>query len=100
MKKQEFAPFSAKQTAALCWWVDGSPYSGCAVMDYAFRELDIVVMAICTGPENKRSQRVIEKCGFRFEGIQRKGYHIYDGTDRDNVVYSILKEEFLDREKE
>ncbi len=29
MKKQEFAPFSAKQTAALCWWVDGSPYSGC-----------------------------------------------------------------------
>lgn len=33
-----------------------------AVMDYAFNELDIVVMAICTGPENKRSQRVIEKC--------------------------------------
>lgn len=71
-----------------------------AVMDYAFNELDIVVMAICTGPENKRSQRVIEKCGFKFEGIQRKGYHIYDGTDRDNVVYSILKEEFLDGEKE
>lgn len=64
------------------------------VMKYAFEELDIVIMAICTGPENKRSQRVIEKCGFKFEGVQRKGYHIYDGTDRDNLVYSILKEEF------
>lgn len=65
-----------------------------AVMDYAFREDDLVVLAICTGPENKRSQRVIEKCGFQFEGIQRKGYHIYDGSDRDNMVYSILREEW------
>ena len=65
-----------------------------AVIDYAFEELDLVVLAICTGPENKRSQRVIEKCGFKFEGIQRKGYHIYDGTDRDNLVYSMLREEW------
>ena len=65
-----------------------------AVIDYAFEELDMVVLAICTGPENKRSQRVIEKCGFKFEGIQRKGYHIYDGTDRDNLVYSMLREEW------
>ena len=65
-----------------------------AVIDYAFEEFDLVVLAICTGPENKRSQRVIEKCGFKFEGIQRKGYHIYDGTDRDNLVYSMLREEW------
>ena len=65
-----------------------------AVIDYAFRDLDLVVLAICTGPANRRSQRVIEKCGFKFEGIQRKGYHIYDGTDRDNLVYSMLREEW------
>ena len=65
-----------------------------AVIDYAFEEFDLVVLAICTGPENNRSQRVIEKCGFKFEGIQRKGYHIYDGTDRDNLVYSMLREEW------
>ena len=65
-----------------------------AVIDYAFQDLDLVVLAICTGPENKRSQRVIEKCGVTFEGIQRKGYHIYDGTDRDNLVYSMLREEW------
>ena len=70
-----------------------------AVIDYAFEELDLVVLAICTGPDNKRSQRVIEKCGFKFEGIQRKGYHIYDGTDRDNLVYSMLREEWEGQDK-
>ena len=65
-----------------------------AVIDYAFGELGLVVLAICTGPENRRSQRVIEKCGFQYEGRQRKGYHIYDGTDRDNLMYSIIREEW------
>ena len=65
-----------------------------AVIDYAFENLGLVVLAICTGPQNKRSQRVIEKCGFKFEGVQRKGYHIYDCSDRDNLVYSMLREEW------
>lgn len=69
-----------------------------AVMDYAFTELGLVVLAICTGPENRRSQRVIEKCGFQYEGRQRKGYHIFDGSDRDNLMYSITREEWMDRE--
>lgn len=68
-----------------------------AVMDYGFREFNLTVMAICTSPENKRSQRVIEKCGFKYEGCQRRGYHIYDDTDRDNLVYSILREEWESR---
>lgn len=70
-----------------------------AVMDYGFREFDLAVMGICTSPDNKRSQRVIEKCGFKFEGRQRRGYKIYDGTDRDNMVYSILREEWEERAK-
>lgn len=65
-----------------------------AVIDYAFTEEPLVVLAICTGPQNKRSQRVIEKCGFQYEGMQRKGYHIYDGSDRDNLMYSMLREEW------
>lgn len=65
-----------------------------AVMDYAFEKYGLVVMGICTSPENKRSQRVIEKCGFKYEGCQRRGYHIFDGSDRDNLVFSILREEW------
>ena len=65
-----------------------------AVMNYGFEKYGLVVMAICTSPNNKRSQRVIEKCGFKYEGLQRRGYHIYDGTDRDNMVFSILRVEW------
>lgn len=68
-----------------------------AVIDYGFSEDNLVVMSICTGPDNKRSQRVIEKCGFKFEGIQRKAYHIYNGTDRDNLLFSIIREEWEER---
>ena len=70
-----------------------------AVIDYAFRELGLEVVAICTGPENRRSQRVIEKCGFHSEGRQRKGYHIYNGSDRDNLMYSLIREEWEENEK-
>jgi putative acetyltransferase len=76
-------------------WGKGYMTEACnAVVDFAFREFDLVVIGICTGPENVRSQRVIEKCGFVFEGRQRKGYHIFDGTDRDNMVYSMTREEW------
>lgn len=76
-------------------WGKGYMTEACkAVIDYAFETYGLVVLGICTGPDNIRSQRVIEKCGFKFEGRQRKGYHIYDGTDRDNLVFSILREEW------
>lgn len=65
-----------------------------AVINFGFKEDDLVLISICTGPENARSQNVIKKCGFKFEGVQRKGYHIFTGEDRDNLVYSLLKEEW------
>lgn len=65
-----------------------------AVIDFGFKEYGLVLISICTGPQNERSQSVINKCGFQFEGIQRKGYHIYTGEDRDNRVYSLLREEW------
>lgn len=65
------------------------------VMDFAFRELDLEIMCICTSLVNKKSQRIIEKCGFQLEGIIRKTYKIYDGTLRDSLEYSITKEEWL-----
>lgn len=82
-----------------CWGRGYMTEAARAVIDYGFRELGLAVMAICTGPSNIRSQRVIEKCGFKFEGRQRKGYRIYDGTDRDNMVYSLLREEWEEGNK-
>ena len=51
-------------------------------------------VGICTSKVNKRSQRIIEKCGFTYEGTIRRFYKIYDGTLRDSMVFSMLKEEY------
>ena len=77
-----------------CWGHGYMTEAARAVMDYGFRVYDLTVMAICMGPENRRSKRKKEKCGFKYEGRQRRAYHIYDGTDRDNLVFSILREEW------
>lgn len=65
-----------------------------ALMAYAFEKYDLAIMAIRTSEVNSRSQRVIEKCGFRYEGTLRKAYHIYTGEDRDSRFYSITREEW------
>lgn len=83
-----------------CWGRGYMTEAARAVMDYGFENFGLTVMGICTSPDNKRSQRVIEKCGFKFEGRQRRGYHIFDGSDRDNMVYSILREEWEALKKE
>lgn len=65
-----------------------------AAIKYGFDELDLEIIGICTSPYNLRSQRVIEKLGFTYEGTHRRCYKIYDGTIRDSLTYSMLKEEW------
>ena len=68
-----------------------------AVIDYAFRDLDLVVLSICTSPTNKRSQRVIEKCGFKFENTTAETFraavpiHESSNNHRD---YRLLRRHF------
>ena len=51
------------------------------------------VNALSTG--NDRSRRVIEKCGFQYEGTIRRAFQRGDGQIFDDVCYSILKEEYF-----
>ncbi|MCM3569150.1 GNAT family N-acetyltransferase [Neobacillus mesonae] len=64
------------------------------VIKFGFEKMDLMrIQARCfTG--NFGSQRVMEKAGMSFEGINRKAMLI-KGKHRDLKVYSILKEEFL-----
>lgn len=64
------------------------------VIRYGFDVLKLDLICICTGPENQRSQSVIRKCGFTYEGKLRRAYKIYDGTIRDVLCHSLLKEEY------
>lgn len=65
-----------------------------AVVRYAFEEEELYVLSIETAPDNKRSQRVIEKLGFKFEGRLRDAYRTFDGEIRDTLVFSITKEDW------
>ncbi len=83
-------------------YVLAEPYWGKGLMTeaakrmikYAFEELQIDLLSVYHYPHNKRSQRVIEKCGFHYEGILRRASTIYNGRVYDDVCYSLTKEEY------
>ena len=64
------------------------------IISYAFDEMSLIILMIRTSTTNHRSQRVIEKCGFKYEGTLRQAYKIYDGTLRDTMVFSMTREEY------
>ena len=49
---------------------------------------------IRTSETNIRSQRVIEKCGFTYEGTLRRAYRLYNNEIREVRCYSMLREEY------
>ena len=64
------------------------------VIVYGFEYIGLDVMMIRTGEENLASQRIIEKCGFQYEGTLRRIYRIYDGTVKPVRCYTMLREEY------
>jgi RimJ/RimL family protein N-acetyltransferase len=63
------------------------------VLDYLFLSKDVIRIQASTHVENKASQRVLEKTGFKEEGIMRKA--LFNGGQwQDGVTYSILREEW------
>lgn len=67
------------------------------VISYAFEELKIDILSVYHYSFNVRSRRVIEKCGFTYEGTMRWVEKIYDGRIVDEACYSILKEEYFNK---
>lgn len=60
--------------------------------DIAFTQLRLHRMEICIRPENHASRRVVEKLGFRYEGLRRRYIHI-DGDWRDHYAYALITED-------
>lgn len=61
---------------------------------YAFEEEALDLIAVHHFRFNDRSKRVIEKSGFKYEGILRRGRKLFNGRVVDLVLYSMLKEEY------
>ncbi|MGQ0632102.1 MAG: GNAT family N-acetyltransferase [Sporichthyaceae bacterium] len=81
------------------YWIDRE-YAGRGIMptavalatDHALRELGLHRIEICIRPENINSRRVVEKLGFREEGLRPAYLHI-DGEWRDHLVYALTADE-------
>lgn len=65
-----------------------------AAIRYAFEELGVDILSVIHYTFNDRSRRVIEKCGFQYEGTIRMAGKLFNGTIVDDRCYSILREEY------
>ena len=62
---------------------------------YALEELKLERLELITDPDNRASQRVAEKVGFRREGVLRSHLLHPDGRRRDSVMFSLLPGELV-----
>ncbi len=63
------------------------------MVDYLFLSKEIESIQASTDLGNVASQRVLEKAGFKKEGIMRKRF-FYNGQWKDMILFSILREEW------
>lgn len=85
--------------ATLGYWVDRehagrgiAPTAVALVTDHCFRELGLHRMEINIRPENAPSLRVVEKLGFRHEGLRPRYLHI-NGAWADHESFALTAEE-------
>jgi len=86
-------------SATIGYWVtraaaghDATPTAVALATDYCFRVLGLHRMEVCIRPENAPSLRVVEKLGFRYEGLRRRYIHI-NGMWRDHFCFALVAEE-------
>lgn len=65
-----------------------------AVLQYGFQILELDVISAYHYPENTRSKRVIQKCGFTYEGTLRMSSQLFNNKILDNCCYSMTKQEY------
>ena len=85
------------------YWID-KEYAGRNVIptalamavDHCFRVVGLHRLEASIRPENHASRRVVEKLGFREEGLRRRQLHI-DGAWRDHLCYALTAEDVHER---
>jgi RimJ/RimL family protein N-acetyltransferase len=77
------------------WWAGPvNPACKLALLGYAFDELGFGRVKLQTDIVNARSQAAIAKLGATREGVTRRDLRRADGSWRDSVVYSVLRDEW------
>ncbi|MCA0986516.1 GNAT family N-acetyltransferase [Guptibacillus algicola] len=63
------------------------------VIKFGYKELELNRIEAIIYPDNFRSRKLLEKCGFREEGYLRDYHFVKDGF-LDMVIFSVLKKQF------
>lgn len=94
--------WGAARTGQLGYWVDQRmagrgvvPTAVALAVDHCFFTVGLHRLEANVRPENFASQRVVEKLGFREEGLRRRHLHIA-GAWRDHVCYALTREDVPD----
>lgn len=78
-----------------CWGRGYMTEALAAMVTCAFEKKKVDVLAVSHYADNERSRRVIEKCGFKLEGVVPWACKRFDGKICDDVCYSILREDYI-----
>ena len=86
-------------SAYIGYWIDQRvagrgimPTAVAMAADHCFREVGLHRVEINIRPENTASLRVVEKLGFRAEGLRERYLHI-DGDWRDHLTFALCAED-------
>ena len=86
-------------SAHLGYWIDQRfagrgimPTAVALVTDHCFGPVGLHRVEVNIRPENAASRRVVEKLGFRDEGVRRRFLHIA-GEWRDHSTYALVRED-------
>ncbi|MCU1544186.1 MAG: family N-acetyltransferase [Microbacteriaceae bacterium] len=91
--------YGSVSMATIGYWVSErfagkglTPTAVALATDHCFFTVGLHRMEICIRPENEPSLRVVEKLGFRYEGLRRRFIHI-NGDWRDHFCFALTVEE-------
>lgn len=90
-----------RRSGGIGYWVRRSewgrgiaPEAARAMLDVAFIECGLHRVEVLVAPENKPSQRVVDKVGFVREGVAR-GAEFVNGSHLDHIQYALLRSDVM-----
>ncbi|CAN5456385.1 GNAT family protein [soil metagenome] len=91
--------YGSLSSATIGYWVSerfagkgATPTAVALATDHCFFGVGLHRMETCIRPENEPSLRVVEKLGFRYEGLRRRYIHI-NGDWRDHFCFALTVDE-------
>jgi len=69
------------------------------LLEFAFEKMEVCRVEFRADLRNKRSIAAMKSIGCTEEGILRSNGYCADGSRRDSIVLSIIKEEWFDHAK-